>query len=76
MMKTPEQMGHDYGKPLRDRTAIVTGSSSGIGAGIARAMAGAGANVIINYASSRDGAEKVLGTSRRRAATALWCRRM
>ena len=60
MMKTPEQMGHDYGKPLRDRTAIVTGSSSGIGAGIAKALARAGARVVVNYASSRDGAEQVL----------------
>ncbi len=60
MMETPEQKGHDYGKPLRDRTAIVTGSSSGIGAGIAKALARAGARVVVNYASSRDGAEQVL----------------
>lgn len=33
---------------LADRTAVVTGSTSGIGLGIARAFAGAGANIVIN----------------------------
>jgi 3-hydroxybutyrate dehydrogenase len=33
---------------LKGRTAIVTGSTSGIGLGIARALAGAGANIVIN----------------------------
>jgi glucose 1-dehydrogenase len=36
---------------LKNQTALITGSSSGIGAGIARAMATAGANVIVNYSS-------------------------
>src|SRR4029079_18452622 len=35
-------------KPLDGRVAIVTGSTSGIGLGIARAFAGAGADVVIN----------------------------
>lgn len=34
---------------LRGQTAIVTGSSSGIGRGIAKALCAAGANVIVNY---------------------------
>jgi 3-hydroxybutyrate dehydrogenase len=33
---------------LHGRTALVTGSTSGIGLGIARALAGAGANVVVN----------------------------
>jgi len=34
---------------LKDQVAIITGASSGIGAGVARAMAAAGAKVVINY---------------------------
>src|SRR5690349_23229943 len=36
-------------KKLKDQVAIVTGASSGIGAGVAKAMAAAGAKVVINY---------------------------
>ena len=35
-------------RPLAGRTAVVTGSTSGIGLGVARALAGAGANVLLN----------------------------
>ncbi len=35
-------------RPLAGKSAIVTGSTSGIGLGIARALAGAGANVMLN----------------------------
>lgn len=37
---------------LRNRIAIVTGASKGIGAGIAQALARAGAAVVVNYAGS------------------------
>jgi glucose 1-dehydrogenase len=47
-------------KSLRGQTALVTGSSSGIGAGIALAMAAAGANLVVNYASNADAAERVV----------------
>jgi 3-oxoacyl-[acyl-carrier protein] reductase len=45
---------------LKDKAAIVTGASKGIGAGIAKALAAAGASVVVTYASSREGAEKVV----------------
>jgi 3-oxoacyl-[acyl-carrier protein] reductase len=45
---------------LQGKVAVVTGASKGIGAGIAKAFAGEGASVVVNYASSRDGADKVV----------------
>lgn len=45
---------------LREKVAVVTGASKGIGAAIARQMAAAGATVVVNYMSSREGAEKVV----------------
>lgn len=45
---------------LASKVAVVTGASKGIGAGIAKALAAEGASVVVNYASSRDGAEKVV----------------
>lgn len=47
-------------KKLQGQVAIVTGASSGIGAGVAKAMAAEGARVVINYSSSPEKAEKVL----------------
>jgi glucose 1-dehydrogenase len=47
-------------QPLKGQKALVTGASSGIGAGIAVALAGAGADVVVNYASSAAGAQKVV----------------
>ncbi len=45
---------------LEGKVAIVTGASKGIGAGIARQFAAEGATVVVNYASSKDAAEKVV----------------
>ena len=42
------------------KTAIVTGASRGIGAEIARRLAGGGINVIVNYANSKEAAETVV----------------
>ena len=46
-------------KPLQDKVAIVTGSSRGIGAEIARTLARAGAKVIVSYAGNQKAAEAV-----------------
>lgn len=45
---------------LANKVAIVTGASKGIGAGIAKALAAEGASVVVNYASSKDGADRVV----------------
>ena len=45
---------------LKDQIAIVTGASSGIGTGVAKALAAEGASVVVNYSSSPDKAKKVL----------------
>jgi 3-oxoacyl-[acyl-carrier protein] reductase len=45
---------------LANQVAVVTGASKGIGAEIAKALAAEGASVVVNYSSSKDGADRVV----------------
>ncbi len=45
---------------LKNKVAVVTGASKGIGAGIAKGLAAEGANVVVNYSTSKEGADRVV----------------
>lgn len=57
-------------RTLHGRTALVTGASGGIGAGIARGLAAAGAAVVVHYGSNRAGADAAVAAISARGGSA------
>lgn len=53
-------LGNEQRGKLDGKVAIVTGSSKGIGAAIAKHFGGAGASVVVNYLTSKEGADRVV----------------
>src|SRR5712664_1358198 len=58
-------------KKLDGKVAVVTGASKGIGAGIAKALADEGAAVVVNYSSSKQGADRVVADISGRGGKAI-----
>jgi 3-oxoacyl-[acyl-carrier protein] reductase len=56
---------------LMGKVAVVTGASKGIGAGIAKGLAAEGATVVVNYASSKEGAERVVADIKGKGGKAI-----
>jgi 3-oxoacyl-[acyl-carrier protein] reductase len=56
---------------LSGKVAVVTGASKGIGAGIAQALGAAGASVVVNYANSKEAADRVVSEVKAKGGKAI-----
>ena len=58
-------------QPLRGQKALVTGANSGIGEGVARALAAAGADVVVNYVAHQEAADRLVAELKTHGVAAL-----
>ena len=58
-------------KKLANKVAVVTGASKGIGAGAAKALADEGASIVVNYASAKEGADRVVAEIKAKGGKAI-----
>src|SRR5207237_9447789 len=56
---------------LKGKVAVVSGAAEGIGAGVAKELAAEGGAVVVNYASSKTGAERVVAEIKETGGTAI-----
>ena len=56
---------------LANKVAVVTGASKGIGAQTAKGLAAAGASVVVNYSSSKEGADSVVAEIKSKGGKAV-----